>query len=114
MKIPMDIQTYIENQKSPQKEICWKLHEIIFAIFPNITEKMKWGVPAFADGTFYIVALKDHVNLGFSKKGLSEEESSLFDGGGKTTVHLTINTLKDIDHERIIKLIKLVDKRQKE
>ena len=44
---------------------------------------MKLGVPWY-EGKYYIVALKDRVNLGFSLKGLSKEEVSLFKGGGKT------------------------------
>ncbi len=71
---------------------------------------MKWGVPAFADGKFYIVALKDHVNLGFAVKGLSRDELALFDGGGKTIKHIEIGTLQDIDEKRIVKLLKMVRK----
>jgi len=60
------IDEYIDKQPSPQKEICRALRKIIFDTFPDATEGMKWGVPAFADGNYYIVALKDHVNLGFT------------------------------------------------
>lgn len=66
------------------------------------------GRSSFADGKFYIVALKDHVNMGFSSEGLSKKEIALFDGGGKTTKHIQIAGLEDIDRERIIKLLKLV------
>jgi uncharacterized protein YdhG (YjbR/CyaY superfamily) len=104
-----EIDAYIQKQRSPQKEICQELRKIMLDVFPDIKEEMKWGVPAFADGKFYIVALKDHVNLGFSSKGLSKEETALFDGGGKTTKHIQIAGLEDVDRERIIKLLKLVD-----
>lgn len=104
-----EIDAYIQKQRSPQKEICQELRKIMLDVFPDIKEEMKWGVPAFADGKFYIVALKDHVNLGFSSKGLSKEETTLFDGGGKTTKHIQIAGLEDVDRERIIKLLKLVD-----
>ena len=53
---------YIEKQKSPQREICQKLREIILKTFPNIKEEMKLGVPWY-EGKYYIVALKDHVTL---------------------------------------------------
>ena len=39
---------------------------------------------------------------------------ALFDGGGKTMKHIEIDKLTDIDDKRIIKLLKLVDKRVKE
>ena len=71
------VDEYINKQKSPQKEICQRLRELIFRVFPEATEEMKWGVPAFCNGKFYIVALKDHVNLGFSIKELTKEEIGL-------------------------------------
>ena len=102
------IDDYIQKQPSPQKEICRELRGFILKAFPDVKEDMKWGVPAFADGRFYIVALKDHVNLGFSSKGLTKVEQALFDGGGKTMRHIQIVGLEDIDKERIAKLLKLV------
>ena len=108
------VHEYIEKQKSPQKEICRKLREIIRATISNTSEEMKWGVPAFANGKFYIVALKDHVNMGFSIEGLTKEELSLFDGGGKTTKHIAISSFEGLDENRIIELLKLVYERHKE
>jgi len=102
------IDDYLQKQPLPQKEICQELRGLILKTFPDVKEEMKWGVPAFADGRFYIVALKDHVNLGFSSKGLSKEEIALFDGGGKTMRHIQIAGLGDMDKKRITKLLKLV------
>ncbi|MFX0106215.1 MAG: DUF1801 domain-containing protein [Candidatus Hodarchaeota archaeon] len=101
------VKEYIEKQKSPQKEICQKLREIILSIFPNIIEEMKYGVPYYGE-KYYIVALKTHVNLGFSIKDLTKEEIAFFEGSGKTTRHLKINTLNDIDEKKIIKLLKMI------
>ena len=105
------VDDYINKQGSPQKEICQNLRKIILHTFPDAREEMKWGVPAFAGGKFYIVALKDHVNLGFSIKGLAKEDMALFDGGGKTMKHVEISTLADIDENRISDLLKLVDRK---
>jgi uncharacterized protein YdhG (YjbR/CyaY superfamily) len=99
---------YIEKQKSPQKEICIELRRIIFRTFPEIEEELKWGVPTFAKGKYYFVALKDHVNLGFSLKGLSKEEQKLFEGTGKTMKHIKIRSLKEINQKEIVDLLKLV------
>ncbi len=101
------VKEYIEKQKSPQKEICHKLRDIILSIFPDIKEEMKYGVPYY-ENKYYIVALKTHVNLGFSIKGLTKEEISVFEGTGKTTKHIKINTIEDIDEMKIIKLLKMV------
>jgi len=101
------VKSYIERQKSPQKEILLKLREIIVKNFPGINEQMKWGVPGY-DGRYYIVALKDHVNLGFSLKGLSPEEEALLEGSGKTMRHIKVYSLDDIDEERIASLLDMV------
>ena len=102
-----EVDDYIEKQKSPQKEICQNLRQIILEEFPGIKEKMKLGVPWYED-KYYIVALKDHVNLGFSLKGLSKEEVTLFEGSGKTMKHLKVHSLDEIDKAKIIGLLKVV------
>jgi hypothetical protein len=102
------IDDYVEKQKSPQKEICNKLRKIIFKIFPDVKEEMKWGVPSYADGKYYFVALTDHVNLGFSIKGLSKEKIALFQGSGKTMRNIEIKSEKEIDEKQIVKLLKLI------
>ena len=101
------VDEYIEKQKSPQKEICQKLREIILNMFPDIKEEMKYGVPYYGN-KYYIVALKTHVNLGFLIKDLTEKEISLLEGSGKTVRHLKVNSFEDIDEEEILKLLKMV------
>ena len=83
------VDKYIDKQKAPQKEICQKLRRLIFDQYPKIEEEMRWGVPAYGDGRYYI------------------------DGGGKTMKHLKISSPKEIDRKRIVKLLKLVEERQK-
>jgi len=107
-----NVDAYIEKQKSPQKEICYRLREIVFDTCHGIKEEMKWGVPTFGEGLFYIVALKDHVNLGFSIERLTKEDLALFDGGGKTTKHIEVKSLEDLDQKRVINLLKLVRGKQ--
>jgi len=102
-----EVDDYIEKQKSPQKEICQELRKIILETFPNIKEEMKLGVPWY-EGKYYIVALKDHVNLGFSLKGLSGKEVELFEGGGKTMKHIKIRSLSEIDEKKMVELLKVV------
>lgn len=104
-----DVDNYIKKQKSPLKEICQKLRKIIIKTFPKIKEKMWVGVPWY-EGRYYIVALKDHVNLGFAIKGLSLKELSLFEGRGKTMRHIKLYSLEEIDEQRIVKLLKVAQK----
>ena len=102
------VDDYIGKQKSPQKEICQQLRGIILRTFPGIEEEMKWGVPTYAKRKFYIVALKDHVNLGFSMEGLSEDEQKRFEGSGKTMKVIKISSIKEINESEIVELLRLV------
>ena len=106
------VDEYIEKQGSPQKEICLELRKIIFRTFLGIEEEMKWGVPTYAKGKYYLVALKDHVNFGFSLKGLSKEEHKRFEGSGKAMKHIKIRSLKEINESEIVELLKLVWEKQ--
>ena len=104
------VDDYINKQKSPQKEICQRLRKLILETFPGTREEMKWGVPAFAGGKFYIVALKDHVNLGFTIRGLTADDMALFDGGGKTMKHVQVDKTY-INEARLAGLLRLVDQK---
>ena len=107
MKTSTEVEKYIENQKSPQREIVQRLRNTILKTLPDIKEEFKMGVPWY-DGKFYVVALRDHVNLGFSVKELSEQEKALFEGKGKMMRHVKFYALEDVDEARVIKLLRLV------
>jgi hypothetical protein len=106
----MEVDDYLKKQKSPQKEICTKLRKLIKKAIPGISEEMKYGVPWYG-GKFYIVALKDHVNLGFCVGGLSKDEMALFEGKGKLMRHLKFATT-DIDEKKIRKMLKMVNEKE--
>ncbi|MHA2287531.1 MAG: DUF1801 domain-containing protein [Promethearchaeota archaeon] len=101
------VNEYIAKQQSPQLEICKNLRSIILNAYPSINERMKYGVPYY-DDKFYIVALKNHVNLGFSIKNLTDDEIALFEGDGKLTRHIKVKSINEIDEEKVIQLLELV------
>ena len=103
----VEVGEYIEKQKSPQKELVQRLRDIVVKTFPDIKEELRMGVPWY-EGKYYIVALKDHVNVGFSVKGLSEQEMALFEGKGKMMRHIKFYSLDDVDDARVVKLLRLV------
>lgn len=101
------VDEYVAKQRSPQKEIINKLRRIILKQYPKIRERMRYGVPYY-DEKYYLVALKDSVNLGFSMKGMSDKDLAFLDGGGKTMKHKKYSSLKEVDKDSVIKLLKLV------
>ena len=104
------VERYVEEQSSPQKEIVIRLREIILRTFPGVKEEMKMGVPWY-EGKLYVVALRDHVNLGLCLEGLSDEERGLLEGGGKMMRHIKIRSLKDIDDKKVENLLIMARKR---
>lgn len=112
-----EVDKYIRKQKSPQKDICERLRSIILSTFPGIREEMKVGVPCYgcstvdSCGKFYLAALKDHVNLGFSLRGLSKEQQGLLEGSGKTMKHVKVYSLADIDEQHIVRLLRMVQEK---
>lgn len=105
------VEQYIKEQKSPEKEILNKLRKIILKTIKNQEEKMEWGVASYGGGKFYLVALKGRVHMGFAITGLRKEETKVFEGSGKTARHIKIYSVNDIDEKKIMKLIKMVDKK---
>ena len=101
------VEEYINKQNSPQKEIAQTLRTVILNAAPEVKEEFKMGVPWYS-GKLYIVALRDHVNLGFSVQGLSEAEKALFRGKGSMMRHLKFYSLKDVDEAEVAKLAYLV------
>ena len=100
----MDVDKYIAKQKSPQKEICRKLRKLILKVTKK--EEFRMGVPWY--GKYYIVALKDHVNLGVCIKGLPKNQLAMLEGKGKTMGHVKFFSVKGIDEEKIVRLLKSV------
>ena len=105
------VKEYIEKQESPQKEIIRKLRRIFLKTLPNCKEKMTWGVVVFGEDKFYIASMKNRVHVGFAITGLSKEEIKLFEGNGKTMMHIKIHSLDDIDEKKLVQLINMVDKK---
>jgi len=105
------VDEYIEKQKSPQREILRKMRKIFHKTLQNHNEKMAWGVVVYAGGKFYIAAMKNRVHVGFAITGLSDEEIDIFEGSGKTMRHIKIHSLENIEEEKLVKLINMVDKK---
>jgi hypothetical protein len=107
------VEEYIEKQPKDQQKILKKLRNLILKTIPDCDKEMAWGVLAYREGKYYLAGMKERVHIGFSICGLSKKEIENFEGSGKTMRHIKIYTPNDIDKQRLIKLIKLVDQKAK-
>ena len=103
-----EVDQYIEKFDGEKKTILKRLRNIILKTRSDLKEEMKMEVPWYS-GLFYLVGLKDHVNMGFAFGGLKKHEKEL-EGKGKYMRHIKFFSSKDIDEGKIIRLIKLTKK----
>lgn len=89
-----DVEEYIDQQDSPQKEIIQKLRTIIFNKYPNIKERLKMGV-IFYGGKFYLVGMSSCVSMGFSKSSL--EQGQKLDKVGSVSGSKWFRSVDDVD-----------------
>ncbi|MCW3974866.1 MAG: DUF1801 domain-containing protein [Candidatus Bathyarchaeota archaeon] len=102
------VDKYINEFDAEKKKILKKLRAIILKTRPDLKEEFKMGVPWYS-GLFYLVGLKDHVNMGFAFGGLRKYEKEL-EGKGKYMRHIKFFSSKDIDEKKLIRLAKLTKK----
>ena len=105
------IKAYIDKQPFLQKEIILKVRDIFTKTLRNYNEEFAWGVMVYEGGKFYIAAMKNRVHIGFAITGLNKKEIDMFEGSGKTMRHIKIHSLKDIEEERLVKMINMVNKK---
>jgi len=104
-----EVDQYINKFDGEKKAILKRLRNIILKTRSDLKEEMKMGVPWYS-GLFYLVGLKDHVNMGFAFGGLLKKHQKELEGKGKYMRHIKFFSLKDIDEKKLIRLIKLTKK----
>ena len=102
------VDRYINKFDGEKKIILKKLRTIILKTRPDLKEEFKMGVPWYG-GLFYLVGLKDHVNMGFAFGGLAKYKKEL-EGTGKYMRHIKFFSSKDINEKKLVRLIKLTKK----
>jgi hypothetical protein len=101
----INVNSYIKKRPSPQKEILTALRKIILKTLPNAHEEIKMGVPWF-EGKFYLACIHDHVNMGFCYNKMLSKYKKELEGKGQYMRHIKFFSEKDIDGNKLIKLIK--------
>jgi hypothetical protein len=105
------VDEYINRFDGERNKILKKLRALISKTFPNIKEGMRYGVPWYGD-KFYIVGLRDSVNMGFNVKWMAKKHAGELKGKGEYMRHLKFKTSKDVDTEKskIVRIMKVTPK----
>lgn len=104
-----EVDQYIARFSGERQAILKRLRALVLKTSPGLKEEMKMGVPWYG-GSFYLVALKDHVNMGFCVGGGLKKYAKELEGNGKYMRHLKFRSVKDVDAAKISRLIKATDK----
>lgn len=103
-----EVDSYVAGLRPDLREIVGALRDLIFEAAPDIEEELKSGHPSYSlEGTVCdIVEVDGKVFLGFLKGvGLNDPEG-LLHGTGKRYREAQIDTLEDVNRERLKALIK--------
>ena len=103
-----EVDQYIRKFDGERGAILKRLRSIILRTFPDLEEEMKMGVPWYG-GSFYLVALKDHVNMGFCYGGSLKKHQKELEGSGKYMRHIKFHSLQEVDEGKIVRLMKATD-----
>lgn len=104
-----EVDRYMDKFDGERAAMLKRLRSIILGMFPDLKEEMKMGVPWYG-GSFYLVALKDHVNMGFCLGGSLKKHEKDLEGSGKYMRHIKFRSLGDIDEGKIVKLMRATDR----
>jgi hypothetical protein len=107
MKIDPRVLDYINSAPSPQKEIMYKIRELIYKVVPDAEEAFKWGSPAFSriKAICYMATFKKHVTFAFYDGRMLKDPDRILEGTGKMMKHIKLRKLEDIDEEQLSKWI---------
>jgi hypothetical protein len=98
---------YIDELDEWQAEVVSTLRRLVLEAVPDAQESIKWARPVyeFNGPLCYIVAFKNHVNLGFSRGVDLPDDVGLLEGSGKQMRHVKVTGIEDIDEDILQGLI---------
>ena len=103
---------YILNQEEPYKSILMHIQILIEHTLPDVELKYKWKIPCYyfdKRPICYLNKTKDYVDVGFWHSAyLAKYEEYLVTENRKIVKSLRYKTLKDINDEVLIRILKEV------
>lgn len=102
-----NVKEILDKMDPDKRKTAQKLRSIVKSTLPDVVETVKWGNITYLLGDenlSWIMAYKDHLDLGFFKG--AELKSELLEGTGKGLRHIKVKTEKDINGKEVSRLLK--------
>ena len=92
------VEAYIASLDDWRGEVVSEVRDLILEVDPEAEESIKWSRPVYEDNgpLAYIVAFKNHVNLGFSRGVALTDEAGVLEGTGKEMRHVKLTDPDDV------------------
>ena len=99
---------YVDGLGDWRAEAVLTLHRLVKEVAPDAKESIKWARPVYeVNGPLcYIIAFKNHVNLGFSRGVDLPDEAGILEGSGKQMRHIKVKGIEAIDEDTVKDLIR--------
>lgn len=99
---------FLATVKPPQREIVKALRQMILETAPELTETVKWGMPAYTlrGNVVYIAPYSAHVNLGFYRGAELADSKGLLEGTGKGSRHVKVHSPEEARSNALKNLVR--------
>jgi hypothetical protein len=104
------VTTYIQNSPEEQRELMFKIRDLIHEIVPNVVEEFKWSRPIFKVKKHfsYLLSTKNYVNLGFVNFQKLNDPLNLLEGTGKDMRHIKLKSLEELNESQLREWFKVI------
>jgi hypothetical protein len=99
---------YINGLDDWRGEAVSILHRLVKEAAPDAKESIKWARPVYEESgpLCYIMAFKNHVNLGFWRGVDLPDDAGILEGSGEKMRHVKVSGLDDIQEDVLGDLIR--------
>ena len=110
-----EVQRFLEELKrfdSKKFKIVEDARKIVFEIYPDVTEQIKYGGILFTLERDFggLFVYTNHISFEFTNGYLFKDPNKLLEGSGKYRRHIKLGTINDIKDKKLTAFIQQVEK----
>ena len=102
------VEAYIAGLDDWRGEVVSEVRNLILEVGPDANESIKWSRPVYEDNgsLAYIMAFKNHVNVGFARGVELTDAADVLEGTGKEMRHVKLTGPEDVWHDVLRDLLR--------